>query len=333
MKTQIRRILFLSVILTICITGISHGHLVSSSGSGSICEQGEEKTRHGSEEVARNVALSSDAQLLEIGTAAKLIPVTQSEAALKAVSFNIRWRGRDDLRKLARLLKEDQEIGAATVIGLQEVDRNKERTGNQNTARILAEELGMHYAWAAPPGTKSATEEETGVAILSPYPLSNIQRIVLPHNGPGQRRRVALGATVTIGPKHLRVYSVHSETRMSFDKKLDQWKAVLADLEKYSPDTPAIVLGDLNTWEPGAGGKTRKLFTSAGFHTPFDGQSTFRQRILFVPLDLKLDWIWLRNLEAIKHGVDRDIKLSDHWPLWITLALKPVGREASKIAN
>jgi hypothetical protein len=34
---------------------------------------------------------------------------------------------------------------------LQEVDRNKKRTGNVNTARQLAEALGMRYAWAAPP--------------------------------------------------------------------------------------------------------------------------------------------------------------------------------------
>ena len=40
----------------------------------------------------------------------------------------------------------------------------------------------MHYAWAAPPAAKPNDEEETGVAILSVYPLSDVRRIVLPGN-------------------------------------------------------------------------------------------------------------------------------------------------------
>lgn len=312
--------------------GISHRHFLSAFSPESSPQQRESNNTSGRHEAASSAALDPELRLLEIGTGAKHIPLTESPPAVKAVSYNIRWRGGDDLRRIAQFLKEDLEIGGAAVVGLQEVDRNKKRTGHKNTARMLAEELGMHYAWAAPPPEKSAKEEETGVTIMSPYPLSNVQRIVLPHQGPGQRRRVALGATVAIGPRQLRVYSVHSETRMSFDKKLEQWKAVLADLANYRNDMPAIVLGDLNTWEPGAGAKTTKLFTAAGFHTPFDGQSTFCRRILFVSLDLKLDWIWLRNLEAIKHGVDREIKLSDHWPLWITVAFKPAAQEVTKVA-
>jgi endonuclease/exonuclease/phosphatase family metal-dependent hydrolase len=333
LKTQIRRILFLLLVLTIGSShGISHGHFRSAFAPESSPQQRESKSTSGGNEAAASATVNPDLQLLEIGTGAKPITVSELPPAIKAVSYNIRWRGGDDLRKIAQFLKEDLEIGGAAVVGLQEVDRNKKRTGNKNTARMLAEELGMHYAWAAPPPEKSAKEEETGVAIMSPYPLSNVQRIVLPHEGPGKRRRVALGATVTIGSRQLRVYSVHSETRISFDKKLEQWKAVLADLASYRNDMPAIVLGDLNTWEPGAGAKTTKLFTAAGFHTPFDGQSTFCRRILFVSFDLKLDWIWLRNLEAIKHGVDREIKLSDHWPLWITLAFKPSAHEVTKVA-
>ena len=63
----------------------------------------------------------------------------------------MRWRGGDDLQKLIGLLRTDPDIGAAHIIGLQEVDRAKKRTNNVNTARVLAEALGMHYVWAAPP--------------------------------------------------------------------------------------------------------------------------------------------------------------------------------------
>jgi endonuclease/exonuclease/phosphatase family metal-dependent hydrolase len=265
---------------------------------------------------------SQESALLEIGQATKLRPVQTTTEDFKVVSFNIRFRGGEDLKKLAELLRNDPEIGEAVVLGLQEVDRNKKRTGNHNTAKLLAEELGMYYAWAAPPATKSSQEEETGVALLSPYPLSDVKRLVLPHEGPGGRRRAGIGATIKVVDTNLRVYSVHSETRMSMDKKVGQMKAALDDLATHPAGMPAIVMGDLNTWEADAGTRTVKLFKGAGFHTPFNGDSTFCQQILLVPLKLKLDWIWLRNLEARAHGIDRQVKLSDHWPLWTRIGIK-----------
>ena len=266
----------------------------------------------------------SDAHLLETGQAAKVRSSPNPSDEIKVVSYNIRWRGGSELLKLAQALKDDPEVGGATILGLQEVDRNRKRTGNTNTAKLLADELGMHYAWAAPPLPKAGKEEETGVLLLSPYPLSEVQRIVLPHDGPGRRRRAGIGATVTIGPSSLRVYSVHSETRISTSKKVDQMKAVLNDLARFPKDMPAIVMGDFNTWEPGAGDKTTKLFTGEGFHTPFDGDATFSQRVLMVPIKFRLDWIWLRNIEATKAGIDKKIAFSDHWPLWVALRIKAV---------
>lgn len=274
-----------------------------------------------------------DSNLLEIGQATKLRNAPESSADIRVVSFNIRWRGGEDLKKLSEFLRNDPEIGNAVVIGLQEVDRNKKRTGNQNTVKILAEDLGMYYAWAAPPSPKPSQEEETGVALLSPYPLTEVKRLVLPHEGPGRRRRAGIGATIKVGDTSLRVYSVHSETRMSMDKKVAQMKAALDDLAGYPSNMPAIVMGDLNTWEADAGTRTVKLFKGAGFHTPFDGDSTFCQQILFVPLKLKLDWVWLRNIEAKAHGIDRQVKLSDHWPLWTTVSLRGPGSASSPITR
>jgi endonuclease/exonuclease/phosphatase family metal-dependent hydrolase len=254
--------------------------------------------------------------LLELGRAATLRkrPVTNNE--IKVVSYNIRWRGGEELKRLAKLLNDDPEIGGASILCLQEVDRQKKRTGNSNTAKTLADELGMHYAWTAPPTAKPGDEEETGVTILSAYPLADIRRIVLPNPGPNQRRRVALGATIEINGRKWRIYSVHAETRIPLDKKMEQYNAVLQDLSQFPANTPAIVMGDFNTWEPNADTKTIKLFTNAGLKTPFGAQTTFRRRVLLVPIELHLDWVWLQGLEAVRYGVVRQIEISDHWPLW-----------------
>ncbi len=261
----------------------------------------------------------NDTPLLESGQAATIRKQTSAPTEIKVITYNIRWRSGDDLQTMIKLLQEDPEIGRASILALQEVDRHKKRTGHNNTVKTIAEALGMYYAWAAPPTAKPTDEEETGVAILSVYPLSDVERIVLPHKGPNGRRRVALGATVEIDKKRWRVYSAHSETRIAVSKKLEQFKALLDDLAHYPANMPAIIMGDLNTWEPNADGKTSKFFLNAGLKTPFGGEATFKRRVLFVPLELKLDWVWLRGLEAASFGIDRKIEVSDHFPLWTNL--------------
>jgi len=258
--------------------------------------------------------------LLETGQPSKLSqpPVVPSEVTL--VSYNIRWRTSAELNQIAAWLKNKN----ALIIALQEVDRARERTRKTNNARDLAESLGMYYAWAAPPATKGDEEEETGVELLSPYRLSDVKRIVLPHKGPGGRLRVALGATIKLGKTSLRVYSVHSETRISTSKKLAQFRAVLDDLAHFPKSMPAVIMGDLNSWEDATVQGVRKLFTDEGFSTPFpDNEKTFKRDLVFFDLKLKLDWIWLRGLTSRSYGIDRSLTVSDHFPLWTEVSIGP----------
>ena len=262
---------------------------------------------------------------------------TQSAPArLKIVSYNIRWRSGDELRSIITALKTDAAIGGAQIIGLQEVDRARSRSLNTNTARVIATELGMNYAWAAPalPVRKNekrdapdAREEETGVALISPFPLTDVVRLILPRAGPGGRRRAAIGATVNINGRSVRVYSVHAETRVSADERTEQLTHVLDDLARRLADVPAVVLGDFNTWQPASKRGIIELFTGRDFATPFPpGEPTFRHRLV----RLRLDWVWLRGFApATSHGIARHLKVSDHYPLWLEAALTPAPSSAA----
>ena len=298
----------------------------------------------GAAEMVNDHGKGVDASLLETGSASKLKEAahatsanTTAPAEIKIVSYNIRWRGGDDLRQLIKLLREDRDIGQASIIGLQEVDRNRERTKHTNTARLMAEELGMYYAWAAPPPPfvldekkkkkRKEPEEETGVAILSPYPLTDVERIVLPHEGPDGRRRAAVGATVLVGGRTVRVYSVHAETRIDSEKKLEQLRAVLDALARHTKIDGAVVLGDFNTWKGGEVDGTERMFKQAGFQTPFPKQRpTWKGYLIF---ELKLDWIWLRGLQATASGITHRIDLSDHWPLWLAAGFEKKAASAT----
>ena len=274
----------------------------------------------------------TEASLLEVGGEHAPARPGDAPSELKIVSYNIRYRAGDDLKRLVTLLKDDPEIGGAHVIGLQEVDRNKKRTGNVNTARQLAEALGMRYAWAAPPDTDKDGEEETGCAILSPFPMTDVTRIVLTHEGPDGRRRVAVGATLHVGETPVRVYSVHAETRMPVAKKVEHWRAVLEDLRLHPKVEGVVVLGDFNTIKGKDVKAARSLFSNEGFTTPIpDDRSTWKTFVI----KLKLDWLWLRGLEARAHGIDKKVGLSDHWPLWVTvrLANKPDEKPGANAAD
>ena len=260
--------------------------------------------------------------LLESGQATKLAQLPKTPSEIRIVSYNIRWRTGTQLREIAHWLQEKNQ--PAVIIGLQEVDRARQRTGKVNNARVLADRVGLYYAWAAPPIAKSdkSEEEETGVELLSSFPLKEVTRLVLPYTGPGGRSRVALGATMTVGDNDIRVYSVHSETRIAVSRKIGQLQAVLDDLGRFPPKTRAIVMGDFNTWELPAVESTRKLFTAAGFTTPFaDAETTFMRKVLLLKIKLKLDWIWVRGLPVQSYGIDRTITVSDHFPLWTVVKL------------
>src|SRR5262249_51200301 len=146
------------------------------------------------------------------------------------------------------------------------------------------------------------------------FPISQVERIPLPHSGPGRRRRIALGTTVQFEPRNLRVYSIHLETRIANGKHADQLTTVLKDANRYA-DLPTIILGDFNT----VYFRTKQpfdLLKAGDFKTrPYEGAS-FR-KVLF--LRKKLDWIWTRNLEILECGLQEKVESSDHRPVWALL--------------
>lgn len=265
---------------------------------------------------------NDDSTLLETGNYSRLSTNIPTPDTIKLISYNIRYRSGEDLQRLIAFLRNDKEIGAADIVALQEVDRNKKRTRNVNTARLIAEELSLNYAWAARPPVaikdkkKKQREEETGVAIYSPYPMSEVERIPLPYTGPGGRRAIAIGATIRIGEHLVRAYSVHADSRIPRERKMEQLQTVLDALARRPTSEPVVVMGDFNTLKSKDLNSSIALFTARGFTTPIPpNQSTWKLSII----KFRLDWIWLRGLYGIDHNVVGRIRLSDHLPLWATV--------------
>jgi endonuclease/exonuclease/phosphatase family metal-dependent hydrolase len=229
---------------------------------------------------------------------------------LRVVSFNIAYAVEID--RALEVLRGTEALRDPDVLALQEMDA-------PGTGRI-AEALGMNAVYF-PSGVHPKYRRDFGCAVLSPWPLAEPRKLVLPH---GARvsglRRSATVATVVRGTQRIRVYSVHlpSPLAVSGGSRLEQLRVLAADAARS--DDPVVIAGDFNSH-----GKVAEL-ERAGFAwlTRRLGDTT-RFRLLGIPIaGLSYDHVLTRGLRlapgpdaigvvADNHGA------SDHLPIWTRL--------------
>jgi endonuclease/exonuclease/phosphatase family metal-dependent hydrolase len=218
------------------------------------------------------------------------------------------------------------------VLALQEADKQTARAGGVHVARELATELNMPWVHAPagiPRGIKPVQREwwldfeepielhdkgDTGIALISRHPLSDLARIDLPWQKCPWRPRLAMGATVPLRNKGLRIINVHVDPHAASDGQLQQ----LEVLAKHADATtgPIIIVGDFNTLSKQKCLDTRLFLEARGYTTPFTtGTATWRGS----GIRLHADWIFTRDVEVKNWGVARPLSSSDHWPVWVEI--------------
>lgn len=239
-----------------------------------------------------------------------------------------------NIEMAAQLLSDGTKMPRADVVAIQEADRGTIRAGLRHVARELAEALGFEYARAhvatpsdAEPKDRKwwldfeermrvGEEGDTGLAILSRLPLSNLQRIALPWKECPWRPRLGLAASVPFGDTTLRIFNLHIDTHASIAGQLEQHHAVLSYAN--SSTQPAVVLGDFNTLSPEAREAARGSLEASDFKTPMPtGTGTWRTGFY----RQHYDWIFTRGVgvRVLRWGVARVRGISDHWPVWVEL--------------
>ena len=220
------------------------------------------------------------------------------------------------------------------VLALQEADKRTVRSGRRHVAAELGKELNMGWVHAPagiPRGVKPVArqwwldfeepidlqdEGDTGVALLSRLPLSDVVRIDLPWQECPWRPRLAMAATLNSGPHQLRIFNAHVDPHAAVGGQLAQLEAIT---EQASATTlPTIILGDFNTLSKKKCTETRRFFESKGFQTTFPtGTPTWRG----AGLRLHADWVFTKDIQVEKWGVARPLDVSDHWPIWVEVSL------------
>lgn len=156
---------------------------------------------------------------------------------------------------------------------------------------------------------------DTGVALLSRLPMTDVRRIDLPWHECPWRPRLAIAATLAVGPHQLRLFNAHVDPHAAINGQLAQLEVVAAQAEAAT--VPTIILGDFNTLSRQKCIDTRKFLESRGYTTPFPtGTATWRGG----GLRMHADWIFVRGVRIERWGVARPLSVSDHWPIWTEIA-------------
>jgi endonuclease/exonuclease/phosphatase family metal-dependent hydrolase len=233
-----------------------------------------------------------------------------SNAPLRVVSFNIAYA--IEIDRAIAVLRETEALRDPDVLALQEMDA----PGTERIARAL----GMNAVYF-PSGVHPKHERDFGCAVLSPWPLEEPGKLVLPH---GARvsglRRSAVSAVVVRGAERIRVYSLHlpSPLAISGGSRKAQLRALAADASAFPG--PVVIAGDFNSH-----GKVEEL-AKAGFDwVTRDLGDTARLRLLGIGLGgLSYDHVLARGLRLADvpdaTGIVEDNRqASDHKPIWAVL--------------
>jgi endonuclease/exonuclease/phosphatase family metal-dependent hydrolase len=229
---------------------------------------------------------------------------------------------------LAKVTAVDQilrELRPADILLFQEVVRSAD--SNPSIAEVIARRLNMQVQFA----TSDRGATGSGIAVLSRFPLTQVATYqVKPINLIFRsRKRILLGVTAQTPVGPIRIVCAHLDTRINPADRLRELEPAIEDAKQFGG--PVLIAGDLNTndmqwvshvvpvpWPGWQASRVRDLMAKNGFHTPFQ-----TRRATFDHLGMQLDWIFLRNLAAVRTDIV-PMDFSDHHAL--VAVIGPAGR-------
>ena len=164
---------------------------------------------------------------------------------LRVATYNVRaCRGMDRRRSEARIAEVIGEL-AADIVGLQELDLSRQRSGEVDQTGVIAAQLGWHYYFH--PAMRTG-DEHYGDAVLSRYPLTLRRVCDLPGPAPFYCRetRVAISVDVEtpLGPVHI----INTHFGLGRSERLRQAQLLNDEWLGANPaEIPLILLGDFNS--------------------------------------------------------------------------------------
>lgn len=236
---------------------------------------------------------------------------------------------------------------APQIVLLSEMDHGMARTKQRHTTEVMADALGMTYAFGVEffemdlggETERCFCEDDFnargwhGNAILSAVPFEKVVLIRLDDHGhwftpdanadAGQPRvggRNAIAAVVSAASGPLCVVSTHLESNADSPHRAKQFDMLMDAIDAFAPDMPVIIGGDLNTGNhmpPDFDWRAEDLFARADargydWSLTADGLTTRPSLITRHPTrQMKLDWLCARGMRSEANGILSSLDAND----------------------
>lgn len=258
--------------------------------------------------------------ILRLGAAAE--KREKLKAHLRVATFNVRFGKYPE--KIAQVFLENFNLRQADVILIQEIEDHKKE--KQSRAERLAKYLGMNFMYI-PSRWLPLKRGTHGVAVFSRLPFTSAEAIRLPvYRVLSFHPRVAAAAEIKFLGKKIKIYNVHLNGSLNYRKREEQLKAVIDQIKEEDSGQPFVLAGDFNMiplvtladtsvplFYSNQKKKLHKLLLNFGFDTACEaaGHTTKWGAVRF-----QLDGIYPKNCRIAAFGVERGVKISDHFPVW-----------------
>jgi endonuclease/exonuclease/phosphatase family metal-dependent hydrolase len=248
-----------------------------------------------------------------------------ANATLRIASWNVE-RGADP-DAVASEIMTSPVLASADVILVQEIEAYPGEGASR--ASRLATALGMSWFYAPARNEGDGTH---GDAILSRFVLSapEVKQLPFVDQPINARHRIAQRAVLELGSRTLPIVNVHLDTRLAPVDRIRQLDPAVSD------NPPEVIVGgDLNTlpwiWvetavpltstEAVVGQDQAQIvddyLNAQGFVTPLVHDADTHES----DFDMRLDALCPRGFRVLDAGVDYSVAGSDHYAVWIDIAL------------
>ncbi len=250
---------------------------------------------------------------------------TISVHSIRVATYNIhKCRGLDGRVRPGRIVDVLREIDA-DIIALQEVVRVETPRPDQDHARFIAAELGMHFRFGE---NRPLNGGSYGNALLSRYPLPATCNYDISTGGREPRGCLRADLELPDGTR-LHVFNVHMGTAFLERRKQGRKLVSREILHHAELEGPRIVLGDFNEWTRGLTTRLlRKNFVNPNLRDHLNRSRTYPGVLPFLHLDHIYYDPELRLHRLSLHKTRRSLIASDHLPLIADFSVPAAARTA-----
>jgi endonuclease/exonuclease/phosphatase family metal-dependent hydrolase len=256
-------------------------------------------------------------QSIAVGACRLLLIMFKSRSVLRVATYNIhKCRGMDRRVRPDRIVSVLREFDA-DIIALQEVVSLSGGSPEEDQARFVAEELGLHFSFGENRRHKGG---RYGNVLLTRLPIESQWNYDI--SAGGREPRGCLRTDIRVDGKTVHVFNVHFGTRF-FEQRRQVRKLIEDEIVTHSNlQGPRIVLGDFNEWLRGSVTSTMTAhLEKANVRRNLRRSRTFPGRFPIFRLDHIYIERSLRLRRLYRHKSRTALVASDHLPLVADLVL------------